>query len=208
MDLGDVMGLLVGIADAMNHGDGGKNSQHPKYRGHDSPAVEQRAQNNQHDALGPLHETDFATPDQRFGAGAGVADHDGGDHHEGDQHNVEETVSASVVDQQPKEQGDVGIAVDYGIEKRAEDGDLLRLAGNAAVYHVENAGADDDETGVREHFHVILRVCESKQKGGSRIDDQPHERQHIGRNTGQRQPIHNLLQDDATALSECACPCH
>ncbi len=44
-------------------------------------------------------ETHAARADQRFGAGARVADHDGADHHESGEHHVEETIAASVEDQ-------------------------------------------------------------------------------------------------------------
>ena len=84
-------------------------------------AVEEGADDDQHDALGALHEADLAAGNERFGAGAGVADHDRGGHDEGDQHHVEEAVGAGVVHQQAEEDRHVGVAVDDGIEEGAEE---------------------------------------------------------------------------------------
>lgn len=91
----------------MDDGDGGEHSQDPQHRGHGAPLLEQSADDDQHDALWPLHEADLTTSDERLGAGAGVADHDGADHHKRHQPYIEEAVSAGVVDQEPEEEGDV-----------------------------------------------------------------------------------------------------
>ena len=39
-----VLGVLVGVDDAVGHGDGGEHGQHPQHRGHHAPVIEQRAQ--------------------------------------------------------------------------------------------------------------------------------------------------------------------
>ena len=147
---GEATCLLIGIADAVDDGDGGKHSENPEDGRHHSPAVEEGAENDEHHALRTLHEANLAGADESFGAGAGVADHQRCDHDEGGQNDVEEAVAAGIEDQQAEEQGDVGVAVDDGVEEGAEDGDLLGLAGHAAVHHVEDAGADDDQPGVEE----------------------------------------------------------
>ena len=41
-----------------------------------------------HQAFGALHEADPAGADQRFGAGASIADHDGADHDERGQNHI------------------------------------------------------------------------------------------------------------------------
>ena len=46
------------------------------------------------EALGALHESDLAGADERFRARTGVANHDGTDHGEGGEYNVEETTAA------------------------------------------------------------------------------------------------------------------
>ena len=75
--------------------------------------------------------------DERFGAGARVADHDGADHHEGGQDHVEETVAAGVKNQQSEKLGGVAVAVNDRIEEAAEAGHLVAGAGDASVDQVE-----------------------------------------------------------------------
>ena len=145
--------LHVGEADAVDHRDGGEHGEHPQDGSH---AVEERADDDQHDALGTLHEADLAGGDERLGAGAGVADHDRGGHDEGDQHHVEEAVGAGVIDQQAEEDRHVGVAVNDRIEESAEDGDLVGGAGHPAVHHVKDAGADDDQPGVDEAARLVV----------------------------------------------------
>ena len=84
--------------------------------------VEQCADDDQHQAFRALHEADAAGADQRLGAGARIADHDGADHHEGRQHHVEKAVAAGVKDQQSEELGSVTVAVDDRIEERRRSG--------------------------------------------------------------------------------------
>ena len=128
--------------------------------------VEQRAKDDENDALGALHKADFALANEGFGAGAGVADHHRRCHAEGGEHDVEEAVAARVIDEQAKEQSDVGVAVEDGIEEGAEDGNLVGLASDAAVDHVEQTGADDDEARVDEHADVVFstRIAEEERR--------------------------------------------
>ncbi len=69
-------GFHVGVADAMDDRDGGEDGENPEGGGHHVPALEEGAEDDQDDALGALHEADFAGADEGFGAGAGVADHE------------------------------------------------------------------------------------------------------------------------------------
>ena len=91
-------------------------------------------------------------------------------------HDVEEAVAAGVVDEQAEEDGDVGVAVDDGIKERTEDGDLVGLARDAAVDHVKDAGADDDEAGVDEHADgVVVAAGEAEEERGDDVDEQADE---------------------------------
>src|SRR6185437_9435534 len=155
-DGGEATCLLICIADTVNHGNGGKNGQHPQDRRHSSPAVEKGAKDDEDNALRALHEAYLAGADERFCAGAGVADHQGRDHDESHEKDIEQAVGASIVDQQAEEQSNVRIAVDDRVKKSAEDGDLLGLAGDAAIHHIEDARADDDQGRIYEHADIIM----------------------------------------------------
>jgi hypothetical protein len=173
-------GFEVGVADAMDDGDGGHDGEDPEGGGHGVPTLEEGAEDDEDDALGALHEADFAGTDEGFGAGAGVADHERGGHDEGYEEDVEEAVAAGVEDEQAEEEGDVRVAIEDGIEEGAEDGDLVGLAGDAAVDHVEQAGADDDEAGVKEHADVVVGARVAEEEGGDDVDDEADEGEGVG----------------------------
>ena len=173
-------GLVVGIEDAVDDGDGGDDGEDPEDWRHDSPALEEGAENDEDDALGAFHEADLALADEGLRAGAGVADHQRSDHDEGGEEDVEEAIAARVEDQESEEENDVGVAVDDGVEESSEDGDLVSLAGNAAIDHVEDAGADDDEAGIEEHSDVILLVAKAEEHGGGGVDDETEEGENVG----------------------------
>jgi hypothetical protein len=207
-DGGEATCLLICIADAVDDCSGGKNGQNPEDGRHGSPAVEESAKNDEHNALRALHKADLAGTDESFCAGAGVADHQGCDHDEGREKNVEQAVGAGIVDQQAEEQSNVGIAIDDGVKECAEDGDLLGLAGDAAIHHVEDSRTYNDQAGVGEHADIIMGPGIPEQEGGAGVDDQAHEGEDVGRDARQGQAIHDLLQDEAATSSERACPGH
>src|SRR4051794_8155626 len=101
----------------MNHGDVPDHCNHPQYGGH---AVEQCAYDHQHDSLWTLHEADLALLDHVFGTCPCVADHQRSAHHQRGQHDIEEAVGSRVVNQQPKIERNVAIAIDDGIEEPAK----------------------------------------------------------------------------------------
>jgi hypothetical protein len=109
------------------------------------------------------------------------------------QSDVKEAVAARVVNEQAEEDGYVGVAVHHRVEERAEDGDLVGLARHPSVHHVEDARADDDETRVEEHAVGVVSAREAEETRRDDVDDQPEEGQHVGRDLGQRQPVHDLL---------------
>ncbi len=197
---------FVGVTDAVNDGEGRKYGQNPENRGHRAPAIKERAQDDEHDALRSLHEADLALTDQRLGAGAGVAHHKRRDHDEGGQHDVEESVAAGVKHQQPEEEYYVGVAVDDGIEKCAEDRDLVGLAGNASVHHVEDAGADDDQGGINEHAYVIVLIGVTEKNGGGGVDDESDKREDVGRDAREREAIDDGLQQHSASAPKSAGP--
>src|SRR5258708_16762133 len=141
-----------GVAHAVDYGDGREDCDHPQDGAH---AVEECAKDDQHQPLRALHEAYAAGTDQRLGAGAGVADHDGADHHEGGQHYVEEAVAASVENEQSEKLGSVTVAVDYRIKESSEARDAVGGAGNLAVHKIEEAGEDDHQAAVEKHAPLI-----------------------------------------------------
>src|SRR5271165_6793859 len=147
--------LLIGIADAVNHGDGAQHSNDPEHRSH---TVKQRADYHQHDALRTLHESGLAALHQRLGARASVANHHRTDHDERHHHHVKEAIGACVIHQQPKEERHIAVAVNHRIEEPAKLRHLVGGAGDAAIDHVENAGANDHQPGVHEHPPLVLSV--------------------------------------------------
>ena len=192
----------------MGDGDGGERGQHPQHRGHRAPVVEQGPQDNEHHALRPLHEAHLALADEGFGAGARVADHQRGHHHEGHKHHVAEAVDPTVVDQQTEEQHHIRVAVDHRVEEGAEDGDQVVAAGHAAVHHVEDAGAEDHQACVEKHAAGVGGVGVAKQKRGHDVDDQADEREHVGGDAGERQAMHNVVEKPAAGAAESAGPGH
>ena len=157
------------------------------------PPLTERTKDDEHDPLWPLHEAHLAGADQCFGAGASVADHQRGDHDEGGEHHVEETVAARVEDQQAKEEDNIGVAVDDRVKERAEDGDLIGLPGNATVHHVEDACADDDQARVEEVADVVVAVRKAEEDGRDDVNDQADEGEDIGRDTGEGETVDDGL---------------
>ena len=82
--------------------------------------VGERADHEEDDALGPLHEADLALLDQRLGAGARVAGHDREDHAQRGDHHVVAAAQLRVEKDQAGEQRDVGEAIERRVPERAE----------------------------------------------------------------------------------------
>src|SRR6266567_8583773 len=114
--------LLPGVVHAMDYCDRGEDRDHPQHGCH---TIGERANNDQHEAFGSLHESHLAGPDERLGTGARVAHHHSTDHDECGQHDVKETVAAGVENEEPKEQSGVAVTVEDGIKEGAEAGHLI-----------------------------------------------------------------------------------
>jgi len=167
-----VLGAGPGIAHAVNDRDCAQHCNHPQHWGH---AVEEGSEDDEDEAFGAFHEADAAGGDQAFGAGAGIADHDGADHDEGGEDDVEEASTAGVEDEQAEELAGVTVAVDHGIEKGSEAGDAVGGAGDLSVDQIEEAGEDDDQSGIKKHVLLIVSVGRAEQDGGPGVDHQSHE---------------------------------
>jgi hypothetical protein len=117
-------------------------------------------------------------------------------------------IAASVVNQQSEEECDVAIAVDDGIKKRAESGDLSRSARHAAIYHVKNSSADNHQSGIRKEPAIIIGIGVAKKNGCNGVDDQSKEGQHIGGDSGKRKTANNRVQQNAASSSKRPRPGH
>ena len=179
------LGFLVGEHHAVHHRQVAEHRDHPQHRRH---AVEQRADDQQHHALGPFHEADLALGNRVFRPRAGIADHHRGGHHQRRQHHVKGPVDRSVPDQQAHQQRQIRIAVQHRIEEAAEARDAIGFAGHAAVHHVEQSRADDHHAGPAE-------LSGGQQDSRADVDHQAQEREHVGMDPGERQPAHNQPDD-------------
>ena len=187
----------------MDYGNGGEDGDDPQDWRH---AVEQSADDYQHQSLGTLHETYTAGTYQRFGAGARIADHDRADHRDGSEDNVDRTAVAAVKHHQAYELGGIAVTVDYRIEEPSEAGDAIAGSSHGSVDQVEEAGPDDDQASVTEHAGLIFGIGVSKEKSSNYIDDQTQEGQHIGIDPRQRQAANDGIEQHTAAPAKDAGP--
>jgi len=156
-------GFLPGVVDAMDDGDSGNDGDDPEDGAH---AIEDAADDEQDEALGALHEADFAERDEGLGAGAGIADHHGASSGYGGEDDVGSAAADGIVDEQAHVEGHVGVAVERGIVESAEGGDAVLAAGDLAVEHIQEAGEENDQRAGEE-------TADGKKGGGGEIHDQP-----------------------------------
>ena len=62
-------------------------------------------------------------------------------------------------------------------------GGLTGGAGDASVDHVENSGADDDQSGVEEHALLVIGVGVAEEETGDDVDEQADEGEGVGRDS-------------------------
>ena len=141
-------GFLPGVDNAMNYRNRGNDGDHPKRGRH---AVKRTAQDQQHQPLGPLHKSDFAGGNQRFGARARVTDHDRSRRGDGGQDDVRGSAIHGIVNEQAHVKSHIGIAVERGIEKSAKGRDPLLAPSHLAIQHVQKAGEEDHRRARPEH---------------------------------------------------------
>ena len=173
----------VGVAYPVNDRDRGQEGKNPERGGHGIPTLEERAEDDEDDPFRPLHKADFALPDQCFRSRTGVADHETCGHDKGDQADIEIAVAASIEHEQAKEERHVGVTIQDRVKERAEDGDLVCLAGDATIHHVKETRANDDKPGVKEHPDIVVCTAIAEEERGHHVDDESDEGERIRRNT-------------------------
>src|SRR5580704_13286906 len=200
---GRVLGSGPGVAHAMDDRDCAEDCDDPEDGGH---AVEESSEDDQDQAFGAFHEADAAFADQAFGAGAGVADHDGADHDEGGEHDVEEAVAAGVEDEQAEELRRVTVAVDDGVEEGSEAGDAVGGAGDFSVDEIEESGKENYQAGVKEQMLLRHRVGGAEQDCRPGVYDESHEGEHVGIDARQGEPADDGLEEHSAGAAEGAGP--
>ena len=186
-----VLGSGPGVAHAVDYRDCAEHCDHPQHWGH---AVEQCSEDYQDQALGAFHESHTAGSDQAFGTGSGVADHDGADHDEGGEDDPEEASATGVEDQESEELAGVGVAVDDRVEESSEAGDAVGGAGDLSVDEIEESREDDDQSGVEKHALLVRGVGGAEQDRSPCVDDQSHEGEDVGIDTGEREPADDGIE--------------
>ena len=121
---------------------------------------------------------------------------------EGGEDYVEEASAAGEEDQQTEELAGIAVAVDDRVEEGSEAGDAVGGAGDLSVDQIEEAGEDDYQAGVDEHALLVRSVGRAAQDRGPGIAYQPHEREHIGIDAGERQPADDRVEQDSAGSSE------
>src|SRR5581483_2907804 len=197
--------LLIRVLDSMGNCDVRKHGNDPQHWRH---AVENGSNDHQDQPLRAFHKADLASSDQRLGSRPGVADHHRPHHHDRNQNQVEETVCSSVINQQSEEQGHIAIAIHDRVEERTKTRNLIRGARYASVHQVKETRSNDDQAGVEEHPSLILSRGVSEQNCRHDVNDQPHEREDVGRNPGQGHPINDGHQQHPARFSKGPCPSH
>src|SRR2546422_1514459 len=89
--------FLPGEIDAVDDGERGNDGNDPKDRPH---AIEDAADDEQDDALGALHKSNFTQGNEGFRAGARIADHDGASSGDGRQNDIGSAASHRIVNQE------------------------------------------------------------------------------------------------------------
>jgi hypothetical protein len=186
-------GFLPGEIDAVDDGEGGNDGDDPEHRAH---AVEKTADDEQDEALGALHETDFAQGNEGFGAGAGITDHDGAGGGDGGEDDVRSAAADGIVDQEAHVEGHVRIAVERGIVEGAESGDAVLATGHLAIQNVQEACEENDQGAGEE-------AANGKEGGGDKIHYQPEKGEEIGIDSGGGDRANNFVQQPFAAGSNC-----
>jgi len=101
-----------------------------------------------------------------------------------------------------------GVKFKDGIEEAAELRDLVGGPGHAAVYHVEDASADDYQSGVEKHALLVVGVGKAKQEGCDDVDQQADKGKGVGRDLSESQAVDNLVEQPLAGPSDCARPGH
>src|SRR6185295_1299013 len=112
-----------------------------------------------------------------------------------------------VENQQSEKLRCIAVAINHRIEEAAEAGYLVAGASHASVDQIEEAGTDDDQSGVAEHSRLVISVGIAKQKCRDGIYYQAEEGQYVRVDPGQGEPADDGVEQDAAGASESARPC-
>lgn len=140
-----------GVVDAMDYSEIGSRSKNEEGNGKRSrDPVQERAKNQQNEALGAVPKTDAATFDQGFSASLRVTDHDGSRHHNAGEQSEQETIDRGVVNEEADKNGEVRVAVKDGLKKGTEEIGAGLTMGERSSEKIAGGGRNQDDTGREE----------------------------------------------------------
>lgn len=127
------LGFFPSVINAMDDGEIGTKSENEQSDGERGrKPVEERSKNQQTETLRALPKTDAAALDKRFSTSLRVANHDGTGHHETREQRVKEAIHRGIVNKKPEENGQVGIAMENGLEEGIKKADARLAMGERA----------------------------------------------------------------------------
>jgi hypothetical protein len=153
------------------------------------------ADDQQNEALWPLHESHLAGRNQRFGARAGIADHERTRHGDCRKRHVERPADQGVVNDQAHVEGEIGIAVERRIEEGPESRDAADAARHLTIGHVEKARE-------KEHRRRPAKTPRGKPSGRPGIHAEPQEREHVRRKARRGERAYHMFQEPASAFAD------
>jgi hypothetical protein len=185
-------GFLPGVIDAMDDGERRNYGDDPQHRPH---AIEEAADDEQHEALGAFHKADLTQGNEGLGPGARITDHHGARGGDRGQHDVGSPTAHGVVDQQAHVQGHVRVAVQRRIVECAESGDAVLPPRYLPIQHVQEAGEKNDQRAGKKTTH-------GKEGCRDEIHNQPKKCQEIGIDARGSQIADNFVEQPLAAGSD------
>jgi hypothetical protein len=161
----------------------GEDGKHPE-DGDD--ATEQDPCGEKDDPFRPFKQSDVAGNSGGFSLSPGVGDENGSHACKGCENNEGGIPPLQVIDEEGKEEKEVGIPVEYGIEKTTEWGDLSEIPCQGAVQEVKESRQNDHQPG---HDPVIP---DNEDRGGQGCQE-PHEGEKIGITTIPENPVESPI---------------
>jgi len=157
-------------------------------------AIEEPTDDEQHDALGALHEADFAQGNEGLGAGTRITDHDragGGDR---GQNNVGSAAANGVVDEKAHIEGHVRIAIERGIVECTKSGDAVLTPRHLPIQNVQEAGEKNDQRASEE-------AADGKEGGSDEIHNQSEKSEEIRIDARSGDHANNFVEQPFAAVS-------
>jgi hypothetical protein len=187
--------FLPGIENAVDDADCGNDGDYPQNLSH---AIEDPANHQQHEALGTLHEADFALGNKGFGASAGVADHHRTRRGDGGENDIRRAAADGIVDKKAEIESQVGVTIEGGVVESAEGSDAILAASDLAVEHVQKTRTKNDDRSGAE-------LSDSKTGGRTEIDEQAKKSEQIGIDARRGKRAYNLVNAPFGAGADRAC---